>query len=69
MAKPLRLSQCHPLTETGDAQLLKTCYDYMDGFKQVMDRVHHLSKWITSASSTRFFPICQTDGNAGSGYR
>lgn len=26
-----------PLTETGDEQLLQTCYDYMDAFKRVMD--------------------------------
>jgi hypothetical protein len=26
-----------PLNETGDAQLLQACYDYMDAFKRVMD--------------------------------
>jgi len=26
-----------PLTEGGDAQLLQSCYDYMDAFKRVMD--------------------------------
>lgn len=26
-----------PLTEDGDAMLLKNCYDYMDAFKRVMD--------------------------------
>ncbi|WP_338885858.1 MULTISPECIES: arylsulfatase regulator [Xenorhabdus] len=37
-----------PLTETDDAQLLKTCYDYMDTFKQVID----------SASTARLDDIC-----------
>jgi hypothetical protein len=26
-----------PHTETGDEQVLQNCYDYMDGFKRVMD--------------------------------
>ena len=26
-----------PHTEIGDAELLQTCYDYMDAFKRVMD--------------------------------
>lgn len=26
-----------PPNETGDAQLLQTCYDYMNAFKRVMD--------------------------------
>ncbi|WP_445494599.1 arylsulfatase regulator [Photorhabdus sp. SF281] len=38
-----------PLTETGDAQLRKTCYDYMDTFKQVID----------SASIAQLDGICQ----------
>ncbi|TDB60280.1 arylsulfatase regulator [Photorhabdus khanii] len=40
-----------PLTETGDTQwqLLKTCYDYMDIFKQVID----------SASTAQLDDICQ----------
>ncbi|WP_323840749.1 arylsulfatase regulator [Photorhabdus africana] len=38
-----------PLTETGEAQLRKTCYDYMDTFKQVID----------SASIAQLDGICQ----------
>ncbi|WP_350307509.1 arylsulfatase regulator [Photorhabdus viridis] len=38
-----------PLSETSDAQLLKTCYDYMDVFKQVID----------SASTAQLDDICQ----------
>ncbi len=26
-----------PYTETGDAELLQSCYDYMEAFKRVMD--------------------------------
>ena len=26
-----------PVTEAGDAQILQTCYDYMDAFKRVLD--------------------------------
>lgn len=26
-----------PLNESGDAELLQTCYDYMEAFKRVMD--------------------------------
>jgi len=28
-----------PLSEAGDEQLLLTCYDYMEAFKQVMDSI------------------------------
>ncbi|MCW7550138.1 arylsulfatase regulator [Photorhabdus sp. APURE] len=38
-----------PLTETGDEQLLQTCYDYMDTFKQV----------INSTSRIQMNYICQ----------
>ncbi|WP_387692409.1 arylsulfatase regulator [Photorhabdus sp. RM71S] len=38
-----------PLTETGDMQLLKTCYDYMGIFKQVTD----------STSTAQLDDICQ----------
>lgn len=31
-----------PLNETGEAQLLQTCYDYMDAFKRVMDNTSHI---------------------------
>ncbi|MDX7992319.1 arylsulfatase regulator [Xenorhabdus littoralis] len=40
---------CFPLSETDDAQLLKTCYGYMDVFKQVID----------SASTAQQDDICQ----------
>ena len=43
-----------PLNETGEAQLLQTCYDYMDAFKRVMDSTS-TSKWIISASNTMAF--------------
>ncbi|MCT8352675.1 arylsulfatase regulator [Photorhabdus kayaii] len=38
-----------PLTETGNTQLLKTCYDYMGIFKQVID----------STSTAQLDDICQ----------
>ena len=38
-----------PCNETGDAQLLQTCYDYMDAFKRVMD----------STSRIQMDDICQ----------
>ena len=31
-----------PLNKTGDTQLLQTCYDHMDAFKQVMDSTSHI---------------------------
>lgn len=31
-----------PSNETGDGQLLQTCYDYMDAFKRVMDSTSHI---------------------------
>lgn len=31
-----------PRNETGDGQLLQTCYDYMDAFKRVMDSTSHI---------------------------
>lgn len=31
-----------PLNETGEAQLLQTCYDYMDAFRRVMDSTSHI---------------------------
>lgn len=45
-----------PPNETGDAQLLQTCYDYMNAFKRVMDStVPRASKWISSFSNTMAF--------------
>ena len=38
-----------PLSEAGDEQLLRTCYDYMNAFKRVMD----------SASRLQMDYICQ----------
>lgn len=38
-----------PCNETGDGQLLQTCYDYMDAFKRVMD----------STSRVQLDDICQ----------
>ena len=38
-----------PLNESGDAELLQSCYDYMDAFKRVMD----------SASRIQMDYICQ----------
>jgi len=41
-----------PLSEAGDAELLQTCYDYMDAFKRVMD----------STSRIQMDYICQQYG-------
>lgn len=38
-----------PLTESGDAELLQGCYDYMEAFKRVMD----------STSKVQMDYICQ----------
>lgn len=43
-----------PNTEIGEADLLQSCYDYMDAFKRVMDSTSRIQR-ITFASNMMAF--------------
>jgi len=48
-----------PLNETGNTQLLQTCYDHMDAFKQVMDSTSHIHLSLSVRLSTGFYILSQ----------